>query len=125
MTTRSRRVGWSAGICTAVVSGATFLAAGQSPVAPQSQVPIFKGRLDIVRTEVDVIDNRTGAPVPGLTQKDFSVFENGARQEIASFAESDQKALAPGEARRPAPAGRAADRRIFLLIFNASPSMRG
>jgi VWFA-related protein len=125
MTTRSRRVGWSAGICAAVVSAATFLAADQSPVAPQSQVPIFKGRLDVVRTEVDVIDNRTGAPVPGLTQKDFSVFENGVRQEIASFAESDQKTLAPGEGDRPGPAGGAAERRVFLLIFNSSPIMRG
>lgn len=68
-----RPVTRSAGFCAIALCAATLFASHQSPVAPQSQMPTFKGRLNIVRTEVDVIDDRTGRPVAGLTQKDFEV----------------------------------------------------
>ena len=124
MTNHGRRA-MAGGFCTAIVAGAILLAARQSPVAPQSQIPIFKGRLDIVRTEVDVIDNRTGRPVTGLTEKDFSASENGVRQPITSFVEAGlDDSRAKGEAAgEPSPAG--PPRRVFLFVFNASVLMRG
>ena len=124
MTEHSGR-GWPVAIWALTASAATILGAGQSPVAPQSQLPVFKGRLDVVRTEVDVIDNRTGRPIRGLTEKDFRVFENGVRQEIASFAASDSAGAESGAAGQLSSTQPSANRRVFLLIFNASPLMRG
>jgi hypothetical protein len=45
----------------------------------------FKSRVDIVRTDVSVIDNKTGKPVAGLTEQDFTITEDGVRQTISTF----------------------------------------
>jgi len=54
------------------------------------QAPVFKSRLDIIRTEVGVIDVKTGKAVTGLTDRDFTVSENGARQTIATFVDESR-----------------------------------
>jgi hypothetical protein len=45
----------------------------------------FKSRVDIVRTDVSVIDNKTGKPVAGLNEQDFTITEDGVRQTITTF----------------------------------------
>jgi VWFA-related protein len=66
-----------------------------------------------VRTEVAVINNRTGEPVIGLTQNDFTVLENGTRQEIASFIALNPEGIATA-GDRPS-----RNRRVFLLVFGS------
>ncbi|MGI8772259.1 MAG: VWA domain-containing protein [Acidobacteriaceae bacterium] len=55
--------------------------------AQQTSQPSFTLRIenDLVLTNVVVRDKKTGAPVPGLTQNDFTVLENGKPQPIVSF----------------------------------------
>jgi VWFA-related protein len=79
---------------------------------PSAQVPIFKGRLDVVRVDVTVIDNKSGKPVGGLTERDFILSENGVRQTIASFAD---ESLGGASANHDDPA----NRRVFLFIIGA------
>jgi VWFA-related protein len=82
-----------------------------------SQAPVFKGRLDVVRTEVAVIDNKTGKPVTGLTERDFTVSENGVRQTIASFVD-ESRASADEAAGAAVPPATDARRRVFLFVFS-------
>ena len=66
----------------ATVGGAQ--APAQRPPAgePPAQQPVFKGSTRLVVQNVSVKD-REGRPVEGLTEKDFVVFEDNQRQEIA------------------------------------------
>ncbi len=79
----------------------------QSPV-PQTQAPVFKGRLDLIRTEVSVIANKTGEPVTGLQQSDFTVSENGKPRDIASFVGMDPVGASTADPLK---------RRVFLIVF--------
>jgi VWFA-related protein len=83
-------------------------------LAHQGQtVPVFKSRLDIVRTEVGVIDNKTGKAVTGLAERDFTISENGIRQAIATFIdESSPDAPKPANA---VPMAAEQNRRVFLF----------
>lgn len=53
--------------------------------AQQSGGFVLKERAELVLTNVVARDAKTGELVRGLTQSDFSIFENGKRQEIATF----------------------------------------
>jgi VWFA-related protein len=102
----------------AVVAWLLWLASGLTSTAQTgSQAPVFKGRLDLVRTEVAVIDNKTGKAVTGLTERDFAISENGTRQTITSFV--DQSVESAAEVSPPAATAIATadpDRRVFLFI---------
>ena len=82
--------------------------------AQQSQTPIFKGRLDLIRADVAVIDNRTGEPIHGLKESDFTVLENGARQRVSSFVVLDSA----GEGKFSEPSTN--DRRRVLRTIHVS-----
>jgi hypothetical protein len=74
----------------ALVLGATIIArtdlVPDQPSAPvQSQTPVFTSRIDLMRLDVRVMDRR-GRPVTDLTQRDFTIYENGVQQEIRAFA---------------------------------------
>jgi VWFA-related protein len=83
----------------AIVAALAFIASAQQQSAPQNpadaqtQQPrdnggstfTLKVNSDLVLTNVVVLDKKTGAPVKGLTEKDFTVTENGKPQHIASF----------------------------------------
>jgi len=85
-----------------------------------AQAPQFRGRVDVVRTDVTIIDNRTGKPLAGLTEKDFTVSENGLRQTITSFIAEEGEAL--GGADATGAASEAEDRprvsRSFLFVIH-------
>jgi Ca-activated chloride channel family protein len=73
-----------------VLAGAAL--AGAVMAVPRLDAQQFRATVDLVRMPV-VVTGREGAVVKGLTQADFTVFEDGQPQEIVSFAEG-----APGEA---------------------------
>ncbi|HXG65696.1 MAG TPA: VWA domain-containing protein [Blastocatellia bacterium] len=48
--------------------------------------PPIKISTQVVNVEVTVIDKKSGRLVPNLTQKNFTVYEDGVKQEITNFA---------------------------------------
>jgi VWFA-related protein len=62
---------------------------------PQQQpAPLFRGGVDLVLVDV-VVRDKTGAPVKGLTADDFDLLEDGARQQIGTFAVEEIGPTAP------------------------------
>ena len=94
------------GVVAIVALLAGFVGRAQQP----TQTPTFLGRLDLVRAEVSVIENRSGKPVMGLKESDFTISENGKPQKISSFVD-----LNAGSA----DAVPASNRRVFLIVFGA------
>jgi VWFA-related protein len=75
-------------LVAAICAGAALLAAHaqQSANQPPDQSSFtLKVNSDIVLTNVVVRDKKTGEIVRGLTQKDFTILENGKPQQISSF----------------------------------------
>src|SRR4029450_407650 len=98
---------------------------GQQP-APQPPRPVFRTGTDLVRVDVVVLD-RHGEPVTNLTANDFELQEDGALQEIRSFAyvKSDGRPDADGELSLPirsrshAATEAAKDKvRVFLIFWD-------
>ncbi len=70
--------------CVAVVVSAVF-AAAQAPQTPASPPPVtFRAEVNYVEVDARVVD-ATGAFVPGLTQGDFEVLEDGKPQQVSAF----------------------------------------
>jgi VWFA-related protein len=97
--------------------------ADQQP-SPQTQAPpVFRSVTSLVPVDVRVID-RQGKPVTDLTQNDFVVLENGARQLIKHFSVQTLTPAPPAEAATPrlarstapAPLG-SQNARIFLIVL--------
>jgi VWFA-related protein len=69
--------------------GASVLASGSGPARAQqagsSQRPVFRAGVDLVFVNV-VVRDRSGNPVRGLTREDFTVVEDGRRQDVTTFA---------------------------------------
>ena len=71
----------------AMLTAATMLSAQSQPIPikkPQ-QTPTYRSATDVVSSDVVVRDER-GNFIPGLTIKDFEVYEDGVRQKITTFA---------------------------------------
>src|SRR5208337_3018021 len=78
----------------AVVAVLALLALGAGPSPAQSPTPaqtqqtggfVLKVNAELVLTNVVVRDAKTGELVRGLAQNDFSIYENGKKQQIATF----------------------------------------
>jgi VWFA-related protein len=69
------------------VPSAPALAAqnGSGAQAGQQADYVFKATAELVLTNIVVRDSKTGEIVRGLNQNDFSIYENGKRQQISSF----------------------------------------
>ena len=63
---------------------AASLDSQQPPPSPAQQQPVFRGRLETVAVPVTVFDP-DGTLVTSLTREDFTVFDNGRRQEVTTF----------------------------------------
>jgi VWFA-related protein len=112
----------------AVVGGCSSLLAAQAQQSPNqttnqtqtNQTPdrssfTLKVNSDLVLTNLVVRDKKTGEVVRGLTQKDFTVLENGKPQQISSFDfESVDQAAPLNEATISGQSGKAGP-----SIFNA------
>ena len=70
----------------------------QATQAPASQVPVYKGGVDLVRVDAYVVD-KDGRPVPGLAPKDFQVTVDGKARTVVSadFVKLTAPRTAPGE----------------------------
>jgi Ca-activated chloride channel family protein len=61
----------------------------QDPVPPitkeQKDEPPIKIATQVVGVEISVIDKKSGRLVPGLTKKNFTIYEDNVKQEITNF----------------------------------------
>ena len=60
-------------------------AAPQEPQQDGGKPPVFRTGINFVRVDVIVTDSKTGQPVSNLTQDDFEVVEDDARQAVETF----------------------------------------
>jgi VWFA-related protein len=106
----------------AALLASAALAGSQEPAQPPS---VFPAGVEQVTVDVVVVD-REGAPVKGLTRSDFTLLEDGVRQEVAAFEAIDvgappapaletQRELVPQPALEPA---KAAPVRVFVIVFD-------
>jgi VWFA-related protein len=61
---------------------------------PAGQAPVFRTSVDLIHLDVSVLD-KNRQPVRGLTEKDFTVTEDGKPQAIAAFSAVDVPANPP------------------------------
>jgi len=89
-TVDARRTAIAAAVCVF-----TSLAFFTSFHAKQSgQAPLFKSKIEIVQLDVSVLDKHR-QPVRGLTERDFSILEDGKPQKIVGFSAFDMEDRAP------------------------------
>ena len=91
--------------------------------AAQQQTPVFRGGITIVPLTVAVLD-RNGKPVTDLTQDDFTILEDGKKQQVKTFFAETLKPqepvaeigspMAPGA---PFENAKPATRRAFVLVL--------
>ena len=81
-------IGWAQRIGTGFATLALMLAGARLGLSFAQDAPegyVFKVNDELVLTNVVARDAKTGEAVRGLKQSDFSVYENGKRQEISTF----------------------------------------
>src|SRR3954453_12431594 len=66
------------------MSGRAAVSLCRAALLAQAQPPQFKGGVDVVRFDVVVLD-KARHPIPGLTEQDFHVTEDGKPLRIAAF----------------------------------------
>lgn len=107
--------------------GTPLLCAAVCVTASVAAQQVFRGRVDLVRVDVSVIDNRTGKPVTDLKAEDFTVTENGTRVGIDAFAFNqitDGEADRTGGRTEPATGVRPHARRVFMIVFGVPEGNR-
>lgn len=109
-----------AGVALVLVLAAVTLAGSQAPSPQNPQV--FRAGTVLVPVDVRVLDRR-GRSVTDLAADDFSIFENGVRQEIRHFS-TQALSAAPADAAAPLRRGAAPlsalspqNRRLFLIVL--------
>jgi Ca-activated chloride channel homolog len=65
----------------------------QDPIPPipknQKDEPAIKISTQVVGVEISVIDKKSGRLIPGLTKKNFTIYEDNVKQEITNFASGE------------------------------------
>jgi VWFA-related protein len=77
----TQRRAWHVGVFTSLTLFTSFLVAEQ-------QAPTFRSRVEVVQLDVSVLDKHR-QPVRGLTEKDFTILEDGKPQRIVGFSTFD------------------------------------
>jgi VWFA-related protein len=83
----------------------------------KQQPPVFEGRVEMVIVDVYVTDKK-GKAVPGLTQADFEIFEEGQRQTIEYFEAFQVADPIYHEARASADAPVVSTPRLFAIVVD-------
>src|SRR4029077_7228690 len=80
-------MGARAGLALLLAAVGASVAAQVAPVqqSQPSQPPMFRAGVEYVEVDARVVDIRN-EPVHGLSQRDFQVFEDGVKQDVATFA---------------------------------------
>lgn len=105
-----------------VLSALLFAATAGLLAGPQGQVPGFRSRITLIPIDVRVVD-RDNKPVTDLTRDDFTILENGVRQEIRHFSKTTLTPETPDpDAKLPlraAPSDTLSpqNRRVFLIVL--------
>src|SRR5215471_14736186 len=74
---------------TDVQKGAEQEGQQQQPPPPGKNEPAIKISTQVVNVEATVLDKKTHRLVPGLTKKNFIIYEDGVKQEITNFNTGD------------------------------------
>ena len=80
-----KSMGVAAALAIALPGPQAIAAQEPVPVQQQSNGYVFKANAELVLTNVVVRDSKTGEFVRGLMQSDFTISENGKKQQIATF----------------------------------------
>jgi VWFA-related protein len=105
----------------ALVAHAT-LSARDGQQQPQPQVPVFRSAVTLVPIDVRVVDNKTEKPVTDLKQEEFTLVEDGVKQEIRhfslqTFASAEPAPNAKLRLKEEAIAFEPQTNRIFLIVL--------
>jgi Ca-activated chloride channel family protein len=82
---RTRR---RAGLALIGVAAMAAVARAQAPARPTPRPPVFGAGVEVINLNVSVTDGR-GRYVTDLKKDDFSVFEDGVRQDLSIFSHED------------------------------------
>ena len=124
-------VGWRLVQACATALAATAVVTAEPVQQAGGQTrPVFRGDIALVPVDVRVVD-KAGRPVTDLTQSDFTIFENGVRQELRHFSKQVLTAQTPPANPSPLPRRSAStglstppDYRVFLLVLGRG-NLRG
>lgn len=94
---------------------AALLAAGGVAAIPQ-QPPQFRAGITLVPLDVRVVD-RDGNPVKDIKASEFTILEDGVRQELRHFSTADLEAAATAPQSGTGEAPEIPTRRVFLLVL--------
>jgi VWFA-related protein len=109
---------WTLGGMGALLAAAGLATLVASPARGSAELPVFPSQIEMVTVDAVIVD-ANGTPVPSLNREDFTVLENGVRQEIASFEAISVK----GPAAVAAPSA-AAVRSVNVATNVAAPGRR-
>jgi VWFA-related protein len=104
------------GGAAAFLAAAGLIALVAWPAAVADDSPVFPTQVELVTIDALVVDE-SGVPVPNLAREDFTVLEDGVRQEIATF-----EAISLGEP--PEVTSAASPRAVRVATNVASPAQR-
>jgi len=88
----------------------------------QAQAPVFRSAVTLVPIDVRIVDNKSGRPVTDLRPEEFTLFEDGVRQEIRhlslqNFTPAESPKDARLQVRDEAIAFEPQTGRIFLIVL--------
>ena len=120
ITTGARRTVWGGAVVASLLSASWLTAQQSPPPTTPPQTPTIIASTTLVPVDVRVVDH-SGKPVTDLKATDFTVFDNGVKQNIQHFEAHAivPTAPAPGVSVPRVGAGSAVtaqDHRVFLLL---------
>ena len=83
---RGTKTAWIARVALSIL-GVTLVSAqqqGQTAQPQQQRPPVFRSTADYISTDV-IVRDKQGRFIPGLTAKDFDVYEDGVLQNVSNF----------------------------------------
>jgi VWFA-related protein len=118
LTTRQISVAVIASLVGGPIAGAQASATAPQTVAPQANIPTLKVTARLVVLDV-VVTDKAGNLVPGLSAKDFTIYEDKTPQKIRSFEGPQLHVLPPGvEINSTADLAKAPNAPVSVLVLD-------